>query len=95
MSHFEFQQLAGVVLGLTDKQIDDIIDNDEDFDTPLLEKFAIDFDQFTLIAEELLKLTPVLTSPLSGVVDHAFVKQTKSGYLAIIKMPVKSLLVSN
>ncbi|MGR5465473.1 hypothetical protein ACPV5G_21305, partial [Photobacterium damselae] len=66
MSHFEFQQLAGVVLGLTDKQIDDIIDNDEDFDTPLLEKFAIDFDQFTLIAEELLKLTPVLTSPLSG-----------------------------
>lgn len=81
------QELAGAALGLTEDQTEDIINGDEDFDTPLLEKFNVDFEQFSNVAEALLKLTPVLKSPLSGDLDHAFVKQVEGGYLAIIKTP--------
>ncbi|WP_345861253.1 hypothetical protein [Shewanella algae] len=87
MRYWEVQELAGAALGLTEDQTEDIINGDEDFDTPLLEKFNVDFEQFSNVAEALLKLTPVLKSPLSGDLDHAFVKQVKGGYLAIIKTP--------
>ncbi|WPC72969.1 hypothetical protein [Vibrio porteresiae] len=87
MRHWELQELAGAALGLTEDQTEEIIDSDEDFDTPLLKKFNIDFEQFSNVAEALLKLTPVLKSPLSGELDHAFVKQVDGGYLAIIKTP--------
>ncbi|HCH2416250.1 TPA: hypothetical protein NKS14_004568 [Vibrio parahaemolyticus] len=87
MRCWEMQELAGAALGLTEDQTEDIINGDEDFDTPLLEKFNVDFEQFSNVAEALLKLTPVLKSPLSGDLDHAFVKQVEGGYLAIIKTP--------
>lgn len=89
MRYWEMQELAGAVLGLSEEQTEEIINDDEDFDTPLCEKFGVDFDSFCSVAEALLKLTPVLKSPLSGELDHAFVRQLEGGYLAIIKSPAE------
>lgn len=90
MRYWDLQELAGAALGLTEEQIEEIINGDEDFDTPLLEKFDVDFAQFSGVAEALLKLTPVLTSPLSDERYHAFVKQAKEGSIAIIKTPANA-----
>ncbi|EGG0282950.1 hypothetical protein ACWAOL_004510 [Vibrio parahaemolyticus] len=90
MDYFDTQLLAGAALGLTEEQTDDIINDDEDFDSPLLEKFGVDLEQFGAIAEALLPLTPTVQSPLTGTVSHAFVRQLGGGNcLAIVKMDAK------
>lgn len=81
------QELAGAALGLTEEQTAEIINGDEDFDTPLLDKFDVDFEQFSRVAESLLKLTPVLKSELSGGLNHCFVRKTDCGYESIVKTP--------
>ena len=53
--------------------------------------FDVDFDQFSNVAEALLKLTPVIKSQLSGEYNHAFVRKIEGGYLAIIKTPALPL----
>ncbi|MCA3987793.1 hypothetical protein JKP12_18160 [Vibrio vulnificus] len=90
MDLFDIQRLAGAVLGLTDDETDEVIDTDEDFDTPLLEKFGIDLDTFGNVAEALLPLTPMISSPLTKTVYHAFVRQLSNGdCLAICKCKVE------
>lgn len=90
MDYFDLQLLAGAALGLTEEQTDAIIDDDEDFDTPLMEKFGVDFDQFAEVASALMPLTPTVQSPLSGEVSHAFVRQLGGGNcVAIAKMKAK------
>lgn len=67
---FDLQEMAGLVCGLTSEQTDAIIDDDEDFDTPLLDKLGVDFEQFSNVAEAILNsghLTLGL-SPLTGTV---------------------------
>ncbi|MFP8968550.1 hypothetical protein ACKC9G_18355 [Pokkaliibacter sp. CJK22405] len=86
----ELQELAGAALGLTEEQTDAIFEDDEDFDSPLIEKFGIDFDQFCNVVEALLPLTPTLQSPLTDAVYHAFVRQLGAGDCrAIVKMKAK------
>ncbi|MBO2552630.1 hypothetical protein I6M38_11630 [Shewanella algae] len=86
MDYFDAQLLAGAALGLTEEQTDEIIDGDEDFDTPLIEKFGVDLEQFGDIANALLPLTPLVSSPLTNVSYHAFVRQLGDGnFLAIVK----------
>lgn len=89
MQDIELQQLAGAALGLNEDETDLIIDEGEDFDTPLLEKFGVDFEQFSKVAMSLLPLTPILESPLTHSLEHAFVRQAKSGYIAIIQTKSK------
>ncbi|HFS8442622.1 TPA: hypothetical protein ACH2LO_000654 [Vibrio cholerae] len=90
MDLFDIQRLAGAVLGLTDDETDDVIDTNEDFDTPLLEKFGIDLDTFGNVAEALLPLTPMISSPLTKTVYHAFVRHLGNGdCMAICKSQVK------
>lgn len=90
MNYFDLQQLAGAALGMNEVQTDAIIDGNEDFDTPLTEKFGIDFEQFSEVAQALLPLTPTVQSPLTGTIIHAFVRQLGDGkFLAIAKMKAK------
>ncbi|EKO3874649.1 hypothetical protein P0F29_003290 [Vibrio metschnikovii] len=84
MDYLDLQMLAGAALGLTEDQTEDIIDDNEDFDTPLLEKFGVDLEQFGKIAWALLHLTPTVQSPLSGKVSHAFVRQMGNGHFLAI-----------
>lgn len=79
MDYFDLQCLAGAALGLTEEQTDKIMDDDEDFDTPLMDKFGVDFEQFSEIAKALITLTPTVQSPLTGKVSHAFVRQLGGG----------------
>ena len=68
LDHFELQEMAGLLCGLTQTQTEDIMNGDEDFDTPLLEKLDVDFEQFSNVVNALLsgnKLNLGL-SPLTG-----------------------------
>ncbi|EGQ8094297.1 hypothetical protein ACUB1N_000009 [Vibrio cholerae] len=90
MDLFDIQQLAGAALGLSEEQTDEIINDDEDFDTPLMDKFGIDLDTFGCVAEALLPLTPHVSSPLTKTVYHAFVRHLGNGdCMAICKSQVK------
>lgn len=86
MDYFDLQMLAGAALGLTEEQTDDIINDDEDFDSPLLEKFGVDIEQFGDIAKALLPLTPTIMSPMTNTIYHAFGRQIGGGtFCAITK----------
>lgn len=90
MDYYDLQMLAGAVLNLTEDQIDEIIDNGEDFDTPLLEKFSVDFEQFIEVTLALLPLTPVIRSAITKDFYHAFVNQLENGdSIAIVKQKVR------
>lgn len=90
MDYFDLQMLAGAALGLTEEQTEAIINDDEDFDSLLIEKFGVDLDMFGEIASALLLLTPTVNSPLSGMAYHAFVRQLGEGdYIAIVKQDAK------
>ena len=89
MNYFESQMLAGAALGLTEDQTDAIIDDDEDFDSPLMAKFGVDLEQFTKIAEALLPLTPMVESERTKEVFHAFGRRMGSGWLAITRKKVE------
>lgn len=54
IDYFCLQEMAGLVCGMTEEQTDDVINDDEDFDTPLLDKLGVDFEQFSAVAEVLL-----------------------------------------
>lgn len=66
MSDIEMYELAGLFCGLTEEETENILNNDEDFDTPLHEKFGIDFDQFGEIIDSVEKNIIVGISPISG-----------------------------
>lgn len=84
------QMLAGAVLGLSEEQTEAIMGHDEDFDTPLLDKFGIDFDQFYALADAMIEFAPTVHSPLTNTVYHAFVRQLGSGnFMAIAKVKAK------
>ncbi|EJL6420001.1 TPA: hypothetical protein SLZ57_003512 [Vibrio cholerae] len=90
LSLLDIEMLAGAALGLTEEQTENIINDDEDFDSPLLEKFGVDLEQFGDIAQALLPFTPTVQSGLSGVVYHAFVRQLGKGdFMAIAKVPAE------
>lgn len=87
MRQWELQELAGAALGLSEAQTTDIINGDEDFDTPLHDKLGVSFEEFSAVAEALIKLTPLLKSPMSEERNHAFVRKVEGGYTAIITAP--------
>lgn len=91
MNYLDLQMLAGAALNLTEEQTDEIIDDDdENFDTLLLEKFGVDLEQFGQIASALLPFTPTLHAELTNTVYHAFVRQMGDGScIAIVKQKAK------
>ena len=83
-SYWEYQELAGRAMGWNQERIDDEVNGDEDFNTPLYEHFNVDFEQFMAVAEALLELTPLVQSPLTGDCSHAFVKHEDNGTMVEI-----------
>jgi hypothetical protein len=74
MNTIEIQLLAEQALGLTPDQADALIDNGEDYDTPLKERFGVDLETFGRIANALIPLTPVIEQPKTHQLIHAFVQ---------------------
>ncbi|TND52030.1 hypothetical protein CF123_18100 [Aeromonas veronii] len=74
MDILDRQTLAAAVLGLTDDQLEAIMNGDEDFDTPLMERFGVDLDAFGGIAEALILLTAPVGCDQDGNQLHAFVR---------------------
>lgn len=83
MKKVEIQLLAEQALGLTPDQADALIDNGEDYDTPLKERFGVDLETFGRIANALIPLTPVIEQPKTHQLIHAFV-QFQDGRGAIL-----------
>ena len=54
IDHFDLQEMAGLVCGMTDKESDDVINDEEGFDTPLLNKLNVDFEQFKAVVEAVM-----------------------------------------
>lgn len=71
--YWDIQQLAAYATGMTEDQYSEFLNNDGDFDELLHEKFEIEFEQFSKVAEALLLLTPKVQAGISGDVYHAFV----------------------
>lgn len=65
LDHFDLQELAGLVCGMTDEESDAVINDDEDFDTPLLEKLGVDFEQFSQVASALMNNLNLGFSPMT------------------------------
>ncbi|WP_270818319.1 hypothetical protein [Aeromonas sp. Y318-3] len=74
MDILDRQTLAAAVLGLTDDRLEAIMNGDEDFDTPLMERFGVDLDTFGGIAEALILLTAPVSCDQDGNQIHAFVR---------------------
>ncbi|MGB3383952.1 MAG: hypothetical protein WBA64_04685 [Marinomonas sp.] len=83
MNTVEIQLLAEQALGLTPDQVDTLIDNGEDYDTPLKESFGVDLETFGRIANALIPLTPVIEQPKTNQLIHAFI-QFRDGRSTVI-----------
>mgnify|MGYP003626389725 CR=1 FL=1 len=73
MDILDIQLVAEKALGLTEQQVDDLIENGEDYDTPLMEKFGVDLNSFAKIVNALAPLTPIIQDPRTNDLIHAFV----------------------
>lgn len=84
MTYYEGEELACTVLGA---DYDAIVnaDAEDEIEEKLMEKFGIDLGQFMEIAGALLKLTPKVSSPLTGKAYHAFVRDEGNTMVAIVK----------
>ncbi len=93
MRIWDIQELAAIACGLTEDQYSELLNSgkaDEMLDEMLNSKFGMDLEQFSNVAEALLKFTPVLQSPLSGDLHHVFgVSEGSSGFRAILKAKAK------
>lgn len=69
----QIQLVAEKALGLTPNETDELIENGEDYDTPLKERFGVDFNTFANIVNALIPLTPVIQEPNTNHLVHAFV----------------------
>jgi len=70
---WDIEELACKVLGKTDDELDEIISNGS-IDALLMETHGIDFETYSQIVKELLYFTPLVKSPLTDEVYHAFVE---------------------
>lgn len=62
---FEAIELAAHVLGMTDYEEEDVID-------AIGERYGIDLETWQLITGTLIKMTPIVESPLTKTKYHAF-----------------------
>ncbi|AWX99534.1 hypothetical protein A8139_05645 [Marinomonas primoryensis] len=73
MDILDIQLVAEKALGLTEQQVDELIENGEDYDTPLMKKFGVDLNTFAKIVNALTPLTPIIQDPRTNDLIHAFV----------------------
>lgn len=68
IDRFDLQEMAALACGMTESQSDEVINSDEDFDTPLMDKLGVDFEQFSAVVEAILNdgKLKIGQSPLTG-----------------------------
>jgi len=82
----DLEMLIGAAIGWTEEQTEDFINDDGDWDVVVYEHFNVEVEEFEKIASALIKLTPILKSPLTESEHHAFVRQVDGGFMAIAKI---------
>ena len=83
---FEVQELAGHMLGKSEDEVEEMLTRDDGtLDELLFEKYGVEFEQFYIIVNDLIKFTPIVQLGLTGSRFHAFVL----GNMAIAKLNVE------
>ncbi|MCY9861307.1 hypothetical protein OTK49_02100 [Vibrio coralliirubri] len=90
MTHWEIEELALYAAGKTDEEVTNFINESCDIDDFTNETFGVDFADFAKIAKGLIKLTPIMTSPMSEKKFHNFVRPVDGGYIAIVQSEVEA-----
>lgn len=90
MDTLDIKQLAEHALGLTPVQTDTLIENGEDYDTPLQERFGVDLETFGKIASALIPLTPIIEDAHTHQLIHAFVEFHNGRGTIIVKQAMCS-----
>lgn len=82
----QIEELAGYVMGKTEAEVEDMVDN-ATVDDEIVEKYGIDFGTYCEIVRDLLPHTPVVITTISGKAYSAFV--TKDKTRLIVRIPYK------
>jgi hypothetical protein len=70
MNYIDAEELADAILGLTDDQVN----NAPDYDALLDDKFGVDLETFSAIADALMQFTIPARAAISGEMFRGFVK---------------------
>ena len=87
IDYFELQELvAEMVCDGNEELIEEMHENDT-FDDALMERYdgQIDMSVFERVVEDLINYTPILQSPITNELFHAFGKRKGNSFVAIIK----------
>ena len=87
MLRWESDELACKICGKTEDEINDIINNDK-VDDMLMERYddQIDSNLFYRIVEDLLPLTPIVETALTGDKYHAFIDHKEETIIVRLKV---------
>lgn len=86
MDIWETEELACYVLGKTEAEANEIIDEPGKIDELLMDKYKIDHNTFHQIIKDLLPFTPKVQTALAENLVHAFVRNDAYGPCTIVKM---------
>ena len=82
---WDIEELAYRAMGKTESEAEEEINNG-DIDQAIYDKYECSFEMYCNIAKDLIKFTPLVSSPLSGTNFHAFVDTEQQR--AIVKLDV-------
>ena len=84
MKYWDAEELACQILGLDyDKIVDE--GREDEIEEQLYEKYEISMENFLCIADDLIKLTPLVKSEMTGTLYHAFGVAEGNAWRAIAK----------
>ena len=81
---WDIEELAYRAMGRTEEEAEKAINDSEDIDDALYEKYEVSFEQYKEIVKDLLPFTPQIKAAVSGTLFHAFVDVKQSR--AIVKV---------
>ncbi|MGF1872032.1 hypothetical protein [Photobacterium indicum] len=88
----DYTELAARMLGMTEQEYDDLVDNDEGseldkIDAMLDEKYGLSIDSFSDIVQDLLPMTVPQQGALGGDFKHIMGVTDGRGFRAIVRIP--------
>ena len=86
MLSWDIEELAYRAMGKTEEQEENEVNNG-DIEQAIFDTYDCDFSTYQNIVNDLIKFTPILSSPLSGEKFHAFVDTKQER--AIVKLKVE------
>ena len=88
MNHWDIEELVLRATGMTEDEAEEAISDNVDIDEIVFDKYECSFETFEKIVRDLIKFTPILSSPLSGSSFHAFVDSQQNR--AIVKVDLEA-----